>query len=115
MHAHAVTTTAHCSCCVLRPAQVRAAAALSNVRQVTEEELEAIVGGSIDTPTVVDFYATWCGPCLLLATELEKVGVVWVGGLVVPGSWGWCWCWCWYCNWTRALDTRHTRQSPWRA
>lgn len=26
------------------------------------------------TPLVIDFYATWCGPCLLLAKELEKVG-----------------------------------------
>lgn len=25
------------------------------------------------TPLVIDFYATWCGPCLLLAKELEKV------------------------------------------
>ena len=25
------------------------------------------------TPLVIDFYATWCGPCVLLAAELEKV------------------------------------------
>lgn len=28
---------------------------------------------SRDKPIVVDFFATWCGPCLLLAQELEKV------------------------------------------
>jgi thioredoxin-like negative regulator of GroEL len=53
--------------------QVRAAAALSNIKQVDEEELEVIVGSTIEKPTVIDFYATWCGPCLLLAQELEKV------------------------------------------
>lgn len=59
--------TAHCH------TQVRAAAALSNIKQVNEEELEVIVGSTIEKPTVIDFYATWCGPCLLLAQELEKV------------------------------------------
>lgn len=55
--------------------QVHAAAALTNIRQVDEEELEVIVGSTIEKPTVIDFYATWCGPCLLLAQELEKVRV----------------------------------------
>jgi len=26
-----------------------------------------------DRPLIVDFFATWCGPCLLLAKELEQV------------------------------------------
>ena len=26
-----------------------------------------------DRTLIVDFFATWCGPCLLLASELEKV------------------------------------------
>ncbi len=25
------------------------------------------------TPLIIDFFATWCGPCVLLASELEKV------------------------------------------
>lgn len=62
-----------CRCLCIDWQQVRAAAALSNIKQVDEEELEVIVGSTIDKPTVIDFYATWCGPCLLLATELEKV------------------------------------------
>ena len=25
------------------------------------------------TPLIIDFFATWCGPCVLIASELEKV------------------------------------------
>lgn len=26
-----------------------------------------------ECPIIIDFFATWCGPCVLLAAELEKV------------------------------------------
>eukprot|EP00879_Flechtneria_rotunda_P027282 GHRR01029223.1.p1 GENE.GHRR01029223.1~~GHRR01029223.1.p1 ORF type:complete len:126 (+),score=28.03 GHRR01029223.1:184-561(+) len=53
-----------------RKCQAKATAA--NIKQVNAEELEARIAAR-DKPIVVDFFATWCGPCLLLAQELEKV------------------------------------------
>eukprot|EP00640_Fibrocapsa_japonica_P007393 CAMPEP_0113934384 /NCGR_PEP_ID=MMETSP1339-20121228/1717_1 /TAXON_ID=94617 /ORGANISM="Fibrocapsa japonica" /LENGTH=190 /DNA_ID=CAMNT_0000936171 /DNA_START=169 /DNA_END=741 /DNA_ORIENTATION=+ /assembly_acc=CAM_ASM_000762 len=41
-------------------------------RSVTGEELE-VEFTDWDTPMVLDIYATWCGPCLILAPELDKV------------------------------------------
>jgi thiol-disulfide isomerase/thioredoxin len=44
----------------------------SQIESVTAEALEAALADR-DRPLVIDFYATWCGPCLLLARELEAV------------------------------------------
>ena len=49
--------------------------ALMQVQKVTAEELEVAIQ-TRDRPLVIDFYATWCGPCLLLAKELEQVGAL---------------------------------------
>lgn len=35
------------------------------------EDFKKLIAG--DKPTLVDFYATWCGPCRVQATILEDV------------------------------------------
>eukprot|EP00884_Botryococcus_braunii_P016268 jgi/Botrbrau1/3324/Bobra.0048s0019.1 len=44
----------------------------SMVEKLTAQELEQ---GLQDRtmPLIIDFYATWCGPCLLLAKELDEL------------------------------------------
>mmetsp|Transcript_4143 Transcript_4143/g.11888 ORF Transcript_4143/g.11888 Transcript_4143/m.11888 type:complete len:162 (-) Transcript_4143:2312-2797(-) len=43
-----------------------------SIRYVNEEELEVAIQ-SREKPLVIDFYATWCGPCVMLSKELEQV------------------------------------------
>ena len=39
---------------------------------VTEETYEAEVGNS-PVPVLIDFFATWCGPCRMLAPTVEEI------------------------------------------
>ncbi len=41
------------------------------VNQVNKEKFDELLKG--EKPVVCDFYATWCGPCKMLAPIMEKV------------------------------------------
>ena len=43
-----------------------------DIIQVTDANFQAEVIES-DTPTLVDFWAPWCGPCRIVAPHLEEL------------------------------------------
>jgi thioredoxin 1 len=53
-----------------------------NVKHLTDAEFEEYVLKS-DLPSLVDFWAPWCGPCKMIAPILEEIAKAYNGELLV--------------------------------
>jgi thioredoxin 1 len=49
--------------------------------QITTENFESLKNGNL--PLVVDFWATWCGPCRIIAPVIEELAKEYDGRIVV--------------------------------
>src|SRR6266581_4146619 len=53
---------------------------MANIKHVTDASFEADVLKS-ERPVLVDFWAAWCGPCKLVAPEMEKLAAKYEGAI----------------------------------
>ena len=55
---------------------------MAEIRHATDDTFEQMVLQS-ERPVIVDFWAAWCGPCKLVAPELEKLALKYDGAVDV--------------------------------
>ncbi len=52
------------------------------IKHATDADFEQLVINN-DKPVVVDFWAAWCGPCKMVAPEMEKIAAKYEGSVDV--------------------------------